>query len=94
MCDRGLETQIWGWLNDKTTGHYIFNNNHQFQKETNNIMSGWTKMQKLAAVAVGAAGGVAVFLSMNRHRSTQVLNSWTTNTVVPAEAVWDFNWDQ
>lgn len=57
-------------------------------------MSGWSKMQKLVAVAVGAAGGVAVYLSVNRQKSTHVLNSWTTNTFVPAEAKWDFNWDQ
>lgn len=51
-------------------------------------------MQKLAAVALGAAGGVAVFLSMNRKETTNVLNSWTTNTFVPENAKWDFNWDQ
>lgn len=57
-------------------------------------MTGWSRMQKLAAVAVGAAGGVAVFLSINRKETTKVLNSWTTNTVVPPDAKWDFNWDQ
>ena len=57
-------------------------------------MPGWSKMQKLAAVAVGAAGGVATYLMVNRTQATSVMNSWTTNTIVSPEAKWDFNWDQ
>lgn len=57
-------------------------------------MTGWSRLQKLGAVAIGAAGGVAIYLTINRKQSSQVFNSWTTNTVVPLEAKWDFNWDQ
>lgn len=57
-------------------------------------MPGWTKVQKLAAVAVGAAGGVGIYLSLNRKQTTTVSNAWTTNTIVSPAAKWDYNWDQ
>lgn len=57
-------------------------------------MTGLSKLQKLGAIVVGAAGGVAIYLTINRKQSTKVFNSWTTNTVIPIEAKWDFNWDQ
>lgn len=57
-------------------------------------MAAWTNLQKVAATAIGAAGGIAVFLYSNRKDTHTVLNSWTTNTFVPPEAKWDFNWDQ
>lgn len=57
-------------------------------------MSYWSKLQRLTAIAVGCGGGVAVYLYLNRRNQTAVYTSWTTNTVVPPEAKWNFNWDQ
>lgn len=58
-------------------------------------MTAWTNVRKLAAVAIGASTGVGAYLYLNRVKeSATVFNSWTTNTVVPPEAKWDFNWDQ
>ncbi|KAG4066117.1 hypothetical protein HA402_010319 [Bradysia odoriphaga] len=57
-------------------------------------MTNWARIQKLAALAVGGAGGVAIYLyAVKREQSPFVENSWTTNVVVPDEAKWDFNWD-
>lgn len=57
-------------------------------------MSVWSRLQRLTAIAVGASSGVGIYLYLNRSQDTPVLNSWTTNTVVPPEAKWNFNWDQ
>lgn len=57
-------------------------------------MSYWSKLQRLTAVAVGCGTGIGVYLYLNRSREGLVYSSWTTNTVVPPEAKWDFNWDQ
>lgn len=57
-------------------------------------MSYWSKLQRLTAIAVGCAGGVGIYLYLNRSNQTLVHTSWTTNTVVPPEAKWNFNWDQ
>jgi len=56
-------------------------------------MGTWSRVQRLAAVAVGVSTGVGVYLYLNRSKANPVYNSWTTNTVVPPEAKWDFNWD-
>lgn len=57
-------------------------------------MTPWTNLQKMAAIAIGSGTGIGIFLYTNRKDTTTVFNSWTTNTIVPAEAKWDFNWDQ
>ncbi|KAJ6634921.1 Serine/threonine-protein phosphatase Pgam5, mitochondrial [Pseudolycoriella hygida] len=56
-------------------------------------MTTLSRIQKLVAIAVGGAGGVAVYLYTAKRDNASVYNSWTTNTVVPDEAKWDFNWD-
>lgn len=57
-------------------------------------MSNWNRLQRLTAVIVGSGTGVGVYLYLNRSKQLPVFASWTTNTVVPPEAKWDFNWDQ
>lgn len=57
-------------------------------------MSYWSKLQRLTAVAVGCGTGVGAYLYFQRSDGAIVYNSWTTNTIVPLEAKWDFNWDQ
>lgn len=57
-------------------------------------MTNWSRIQKLAAIAVGGAGGVAIYLYTAQRDNTPVYTSWTTNVVVPNDAKWDFNWDQ
>lgn len=55
-------------------------------------------MHKLTTATAGLVGGVAAYLALNRNQHQfalqNVLTSWTTNTVVPPEARWDYNWDQ
>lgn len=59
------------------------------------MMTHWARIQKLAALAAGGAGGVAIYLyAVRREHTPFVENSWTTNVTVPNEAKWDFNWDQ
>lgn len=57
-------------------------------------MSFLSKLRAFTAVAVGSGAGVGVYLYFYRGDKTNVYNSWTTNTVVPPAAKWDFNWDQ
>lgn len=57
-------------------------------------MTNWSRIQKLAAIAVGGAGGVAIYLYTAKKENAPVYNSWTTNAIVPNDAKWDFNWDQ
>lgn len=57
-------------------------------------MSYWSKFQRLTAIAVGCGTGVGVYLYLHRNNESTVYNSWTTNTIVPPGAKWDFNWDQ
>lgn len=57
-------------------------------------MSYLSTLRKFTAVAVGSGVGVSIYLYSNRANQALVHNSWTTNTVVPPEAKWDFNWDQ
>lgn len=57
-------------------------------------MTAWSRIQKLVAIAVGATGGVAIYLYTAKKENVPVLNSWTTNVVVPKDAKWNFNWDQ
>lgn len=57
-------------------------------------MSYWSKVQRLTAVAMGCGTGVGAYLYFQRSDGAIVHNSWTTNTIVPSEAKWDFNWDQ
>lgn len=57
-------------------------------------MSYWSKLQRLTAIAVGCGTGVGAYLYLIRRNETFAYTSWTTNTVVPPEAKWDFNWDQ
>ncbi|XP_055310953.1 serine/threonine-protein phosphatase Pgam5, mitochondrial isoform X2 [Sitodiplosis mosellana] len=56
-------------------------------------MSYWSKLRNFTAIAVGCGTGIGVYLYLNRNREALVYTSWTTNTVVPPEAKWDFNWD-
>lgn len=58
------------------------------------VMSAWSRIQRLTAVAVGASVGVGTYLYLNRARETNVSASWTTNTTAGPEAKWNFNWDQ
>lgn len=57
-------------------------------------MSYWSKLRNFTAITVGGGIGVGLYLYLNRSRDALVHASWTTNTVVPPEAKWDFNWDQ
>lgn len=57
-------------------------------------MSYWSKLQRLTAVAVGCGAGIGIYLYVNRHHDSLAYTSWTSNTVVPPEAKWNFNWDQ
>lgn len=62
-------------------------------------MSRWTRMHKLTSATAGLVGGIAAYMALNRSKDTpsvmhSALASWTTNTVVPPEARWNFNWDQ
>lgn len=56
-------------------------------------------MHKLTSATAGLVGGIAAYMALNRSKDTpsvmhSALASWTTNTVVPPEARWNFNWDQ
>lgn len=58
-------------------------------------MTVWSNVRKFTAIAVGTTTGVGIYLYLNRIKESPIVfNSWTTNTVVPPEAKWDFNWDQ
>lgn len=74
----------------------LFNdaNRKVFFRLGNLKMTTWSRIQKLAAIAVGAGGGVAIYLYTAKKENASVYNSWTTNVVVPDDAKWDFNWDQ
>lgn len=57
-------------------------------------MGSLNRWQRFTAVFVGAAAGTGVYLYLKRSKETPVFTSWTTNTIVPKESKWDFNWDQ
>ncbi|XP_065091422.1 serine/threonine-protein phosphatase Pgam5, mitochondrial isoform X2 [Ochlerotatus camptorhynchus] len=57
-------------------------------------MGSWMRMQKVASVAVAAAGGAASFwFAQKTLDERKVLNSWTTSFEPSSCAKWDFNWD-
>ncbi|XP_058445961.1 serine/threonine-protein phosphatase Pgam5, mitochondrial isoform X1 [Malaya genurostris] len=57
-------------------------------------MSSWSRMQRVATTAIGAAGGAIAFWYGSQVLSERkVHNSWTTNFVVSECGKWDHNWD-
>lgn len=58
-------------------------------------MSSFSRLQKYSAIGLGIGGGIAVYLLTTKQnlRGNKVYNSWTTNTIVPEYAKWNFNWD-
>lgn len=59
-------------------------------------MSRWLQMRNVGTATAGLVGGFAVYLSLHKKDFFihNVFTSWTTNTIVPPEARWDYNWDQ
>lgn len=82
----------WWFRLSFVQGKQVF---RHLQTPHTHAMTVWSNVRKLAAVAIGASTGVGTYLYLNRVKDSPIVyNSWTTNTVVPPEAKWDFNWDQ
>ncbi|XP_055639401.1 serine/threonine-protein phosphatase Pgam5, mitochondrial isoform X2 [Toxorhynchites rutilus septentrionalis] len=57
-------------------------------------MNSWSRMRKVAYVAIGAAGGAFGFWYASRSLDQRkVYSSWTTNFKVSKCGKWDHNWD-